>query len=113
MKVAWSTLTVAVLALAVLGAPRAANAQPVGKVWRIGYFSGSTREGAAHLVGALESGLRDLGYVEGRSVTFEHRFADGRAERLPDLAAEMVRLKLDVIVATYPPIIALKRSLRV
>jgi putative ABC transport system substrate-binding protein len=50
------------------------------------------------MVRALNEGLRDLGYVEGRNLVFERRYADGRLERLPDLAAELVRLRVDVIV---------------
>jgi putative ABC transport system substrate-binding protein len=98
-----------------LFAPLAAEAQPAKlqpaeRVWRIGYLGGGSRERIAHLVDALESGLRDLGYVEGRNAVFEHRFADGRLERLPDLAAEMVRIQLDVIVASNPQIVAVKQA---
>jgi putative ABC transport system substrate-binding protein len=96
--------------LGLLAAPLVAETQPAAGVWRIGYLGGGSRDRLAHVVEALESGLRDLGYVEGRNVNFEHRFADGRLERLPDLAAEMVRIKLDVIVASNPQIVAVKQA---
>ena len=55
-------------------------------------------ESVASLFGALSEGLRDLGYVEGRNVIFERRYADGHMDRLPEIAAELVQLKVDVIV---------------
>src|SRR6266542_5411481 len=76
----------------------AAEAQSAAKVYRIGILLGATAETVASLVRALTEGLRDLGYVEGRNIMFERRYADGRMERLPDLAAELVRLRVDVIV---------------
>ena len=75
-----------------------AEAQPAGKVYRVGVLLVAAAETVAPLVRALTEGLRDLGYVEGRNVVFERRYADGRLERLPDLAAELVRLRVDVIV---------------
>jgi putative ABC transport system substrate-binding protein len=75
-----------------------AEAQPAAKVYRIGFFLGATGESVASLFAALSEGLRDLGYVEGRNVTFERRYADGHMERLPEIAAELVRLRVDVIV---------------
>jgi len=86
-----------------LAAPRAVEAQQAGKVAKIGVleFGGSTNS-------AFGQQLRELGYIEGQNLILEHRFAEGRAERLPDLAAELVRLKVDVIVAggTPPPLAA-------
>jgi putative ABC transport system substrate-binding protein len=76
----------------------AAEAQPAAKVYRVGVLLVATAETVAPLVRALTEGLRDLGYVEGRNIVFERRYADGRLERLPDLAAELVRLRVDVIV---------------
>jgi putative ABC transport system substrate-binding protein len=67
-------------------------------VYRIGFFLGATGESVASLFAAFSEGLRDLGYVEGRNVTFERRYADGHMERLPEIAAELVRLRVDVIV---------------
>jgi putative ABC transport system substrate-binding protein len=75
-----------------------AEAQPAAKIYRIGFLLGATAETVAPLVRALTEGLRDLGYVEGRDFVFERRYADGRLERLPDLAAELVRQRVDVIV---------------
>src|SRR3990170_3606711 len=86
-------------AFGLLAAPLAADAQQAGKVYRIGYFQTARRAQAEHLLKALEEGLRERGYVVGRDIVIEYRFADGKAERLPDLAAELVRLKVDVIVA--------------
>ena len=77
-------------------APLAVAAQPAGRVWRIGYLAeGGTEE---PLMAALRQGLRDLGYVEGQNIVIEERYAEQREERLPELAAELVRLKVDVAV---------------
>jgi putative ABC transport system substrate-binding protein len=76
----------------------AAEAQPVAKVYRIGFLLGATGESVASLFHALQNGLRELGYVEGRNIVFVQRYGDGRMERLPDLAAELVQLKVEVIV---------------
>ena len=79
-------------------APLTAEAQQAAKIARIGYLS--LNGGAApHLREAFLHGLRDLGYVEGRNVVIEYRDAEGKSERLPALAAELVALKVDVIVA--------------
>jgi len=89
----------ALLAQLALGvAPLAAEPQQAAKVARIGYLAGSMARGP-HLPEAFRQGLRDLGYVEGRDVVIEYRDAQGKLERLPDLAAELVELKVDVIVA--------------
>jgi putative ABC transport system substrate-binding protein len=86
-----------------LAAPLAAEAQPAGKVYRIGHLQIEVRQRVAYLVKAFEEGLRELGYVEGRNVVSEYRFADRQRERLSDLAAELVRLKVDVIVTGSNP----------
>jgi putative tryptophan/tyrosine transport system substrate-binding protein len=91
---------------ALLIAPFTANAQPRGKVWRIGYIQTAMPDEQEQLSKALDEGLRELGYVEGRNVVFERRFAMGKQERLPDLAAELVRLNVDVIVTGANPVIA-------
>jgi ABC-type uncharacterized transport system substrate-binding protein len=75
-----------------------AFAQPSAKVYRVGFFLGASGESVASLFGAFSEGLRDLGYVEGRNVIFERRYADGHMDRLPGIAAELVRLRTDVIV---------------
>src|SRR5215831_9904117 len=80
-------------------APLAAESQPAGKVPRIGYLHPNL-VASPHLAEAFRQGLRDLGYVEGRTVVIEYRDAGGQFERLPALAAELVALKVDVIVAS-------------
>jgi ABC-type uncharacterized transport system substrate-binding protein len=91
--------SVLVVLAVLLAAPLAAEGQQAGKMPRIGILVFSPPETVAFLFRGIEEGLRDLGYVEGRNIVFERRYADGKAERLPDLAAELVRLKVDVIVA--------------
>jgi putative ABC transport system substrate-binding protein len=93
--------------LSTLFAPLAAEAQQAGKVYRIGFLSPSSPSDPESLaspfgergLAAFRQGLRDLGYVEGQNIAIEYRWAEGRFERLPDLAAELVRLKVDVIVS--------------
>jgi putative ABC transport system substrate-binding protein len=82
-----------------LAVPLAAVAQPAAKIARIGYLTANIAVGS-HLRDAFLQGLRDLGYVEGRNVVIEYRSAEGALERLPALAAELVALKVDVIVAS-------------
>jgi putative ABC transport system substrate-binding protein len=85
------------------------EARQAGKVYRIGYLSSATFSSPANTSGlnAFREGLRERGYVEGQNVVIEYRFAEGKPERLADLAAELVRLKVDVIVARpQPPTIA-------
>ena len=86
-----------------LGAPLAAHAQQVGKVYRIGILEAIPAAQNAANLDALRKGLRDLGYVEGRNLIIEYRSADGRAERFPDLASELVRLNVDLIVTRGTP----------
>jgi putative ABC transport system substrate-binding protein len=76
--------------------PLAARAQP--KVYRVGFLIGPSAERAASLLHSLKEGLRKRGYIEGRNIEFVPRFADGKMERLPDLATELVRANVDVIV---------------
>ncbi len=90
-----------------LAAPFAAFSQQPAKVWRVGFLSGRRRPDSidTDFYGTFPRGLRDLGYVEGKNLVIEWRFADGQYERLPGLAAELVRLNVDVIVAAGPPLI--------
>lgn len=90
-------LFIATLALGILAAPLAADAQRPAKVARIGVLSSGFESVARHE--AFRQGLRELGYVEGQNIGVEYRWAAGRDNRLPDFAAELVRLKVDVIVA--------------
>ncbi len=83
---------------AVLSAPLAAEAQRAGKVYRVGFLWDSP-EVWPHALEGFRQGLRDLGWVEGRNIVVEYRWAEGRFDRLPGLAEELVRLKVDIIVA--------------
>ena len=74
-------------------------AQQAGKVPRIGFLFPGSASTRSVFIEAFRQGLRDLGYIEGKNITVEYRYAEGKMERLPDLAAELVRLKVDVIVA--------------
>jgi putative ABC transport system substrate-binding protein len=80
-----------------------ATAQPPQKVFRVGNLAGGGRTPDGAPPGLLREGLRGLGYVEGQNVAYEARFAEGKLERLPGLAAELVRLKVDVIVTQGGP----------
>jgi putative ABC transport system substrate-binding protein len=91
--------TLATLALAVLTAPLAAGAQPAAKTTRIGMLRTGSPSDRVEEIEAFRKGLRDVGYVEGQNIAIEFRFAEGREDRLPELGAELVRLKVDVIVA--------------
>lgn len=77
--------------------------QPAATVPRIGFLGVSTPGAWTSRVDAFRAGLRDLGYVEGRNIVIEFRFAEGQYQRLPELAAELVRLKVDVIVTHSAP----------
>jgi putative ABC transport system substrate-binding protein len=88
-----------------------AGAQPAAKIYRIGYFTYATAEQSARVLGPFTDGLRELGYVDGRNLVFEQRYGDGRLERLPDLAADLVRSRVEVIVTGSNPIaLAAKRA---
>ncbi|HEV8531533.1 MAG TPA: ABC transporter substrate-binding protein [Methylomirabilota bacterium] len=97
----------AVMAGGLLAAPLAAEGQQAGKILRIGFLSPSSPSDSRNplRLGALQEGLRELGYVEGQNLSIESRWAEGKYERLPGLAAELVRLKVDVIVTYAPPAI--------
>jgi putative tryptophan/tyrosine transport system substrate-binding protein len=80
--------------------PLAALAQqPAGRVYRVGYLAGGSQQTQLHLIKAFDEGLRSLGYRVGQNIVIEYRFADGEVQRLPALAAEMIRLGVDVIVS--------------
>src|SRR5262245_1292988 len=88
--------------LGTLAALPAAEAQQAGKVLRIGYLSASDTVAPRYLE-AFRQALREFGWLEGQNVAFEYRFADGRFDRLPQLAAELARLRQDVVVANLTP----------
>jgi putative ABC transport system substrate-binding protein len=94
----------AMVASGLLVTPLAARAQqPAAKTYRIGILESVPAAQNAANLDALRRGLRELGYVEGRNLIMEYRSSDGRAERFPDLAAELVRLKVDLIVTRGTP----------
>src|SRR5947209_8662570 len=89
------------LALGLLVVPRTTGAQPLAKIPRLGYLTDSARRAESE---ALRQALREIGYVEGQTIAFEWRFVE-QPEQYPDRAAELVRLKVDVIVAGGAPAI--------
>jgi ABC-type uncharacterized transport system substrate-binding protein len=91
------------LAGGLLAAPLAVEAQQAGKIPRIGWLGGPTRESAETFVREFQRGLKGLGWIEGQNIVIEWRFGGGRAERLPELAAELVRLRVALIVAPSTP----------
>ena len=86
------------LMLSLLTAPLTSQAQPAAHVPRLGLLMPGSASGYASRLEAFRHGLRDLGYVEGHNITLEYRFAEGQADRLPSLVAELVRLPVDVLV---------------
>lgn len=89
--------------LCLLAGPPASFSQPSGKIRRIGFLGTGTAAGMAGWVEALRGGLRELGHVEGRNLSIEYRWADGKYERAPELAAELVRLNVEVLVTHGTP----------
>ncbi len=83
--------------------PMLAGAQTPRKIPQVGYVGGSDAAAMGHTLGAFRQGLTELGYVEGQSITLEARWAVGRLERIPELVAELVGLKMDVLVAAVSP----------
>jgi len=86
-----------------LAPPFAAFAQQPGKVWRVGFLAYRSRPDSLDAetnLGAFPRGMRELGYVEGKNLEIQWRFAEGKSERLPGLVAELIQLKVDVIVAS-------------
>ena len=90
-------------AAALLAAPLTAEAQQAGRVYRIGFLGTGAPAETEPRLEAFRQGLRDLGYVEGRDIAIEYRWAAGKVERLPAFAVEFVGLNVDVIVATSSP----------
>jgi putative ABC transport system substrate-binding protein len=81
-----------------------AEAQQPTRVLRIGCVFGASASSVAARTEAFRQGLRELGYVEGKNIVIEYRYAEGKVDRLPALAAELVRLKVDVIITSGPPV---------
>jgi ABC-type uncharacterized transport system substrate-binding protein len=89
----------------------AVEAQQAGKIFRIGFLDSSTASGSAVLVEAFRQELSKLGWIEGKNITIEYRFAEQKQERLPELAADFVRLTVDLIVVTdTPSVLAAKKA---
>jgi putative ABC transport system substrate-binding protein len=100
------------LATAILISAAAAQAQQAGKVFRIGFLDQSTASGSAVLVEVFRQELTKLGWIDGKNITIEYRFAENKGrERIPELAADLVRLKVDlIVVASSAPALAAKRA---
>src|SRR5262245_49009617 len=94
----WLGLSIIAIVLAMAGAK--VEAQQAGKIFRIGFLDSSTASGMAVLVDTFRQELNKLGWVEGKNFTIEYRFAEQKTGRLPELAAELVRQKVNIIVAT-------------
>ena len=95
MKAGWSLILIAAVLLNV--AVTAESQQPK-KVPRIGYLSSRDPATESTRAEAIRLALRELGYIEGQNIAIEYRYAEGKLDRLPELAAELVRLKVDIIV---------------
>ena len=105
----WGRIVAIGLALALVVA--VAQAQQPGKIFRIGLLDNSTTSGGAVLLEAFRQEMRKHGWIEGKNITIESRFAEGRNDRFPELAANLVRLNVDVIVVTtVGPALAVKSA---
>jgi len=105
----WVGIFAIVVALTLCGAR--AEAQQAGKIFRIGFLDNSTASGIAVLLEAFRQELRKLGWIEGKNIAIEYRFAEQKPERLPELAADLVRLKVDlIVVSATPPALAAKSA---
>ena len=91
------------LAGSLLASPLVTRAQQAAKVYRVGYLTAGPVTANPRNLEAFRQGLRELGWVEGQNIVIEYRSAEGRLDRLPELAAELVRLKVDVIAASPTP----------
>jgi putative tryptophan/tyrosine transport system substrate-binding protein len=90
--------------------PLAGRAQPSGKLTTIGFLGGATEPATRTWLAAFVQRLRELGWIEGRTVAIEVRWAEGHFDRFADIAAEFIRLKVDVIVTAGPPVFAAKQA---
>jgi putative ABC transport system substrate-binding protein len=99
------------MAIGLLATPLAVEAQPAAKVHHVGFIGNSTAALEANLVAPLREGFRELGYVEGRDLIIDYRWADGDYNRFPALVAELIALKVDILVtAGTPAALAVKRA---
>jgi len=97
--------------IALMGVGAVAEAQQTGKVARIGFLDSSNASGSAGLLEAFRDEMRKLGWIEGKNIAIEYRFAEQKPERLPELAADLVRLKVNVIVtSSTTPTLAAKKT---
>ena len=103
-------ITLWLLATLFLANVSLADAQQAGKIFRIGYLDSGTAAGSAVLVETFRRELTKLGWVEGKNITIEYRFAEQKSERLPELAADLVRLKVDLIVTQGTPVALAAKS---
>jgi putative tryptophan/tyrosine transport system substrate-binding protein len=100
-----------VLAALLLALSFPVHAQQTGKIFRIGFLDNSTASGSAVLVEVFRQEMRKLGWIEGKNITIEYRFAEQKNERLPELAADLVRLKVDlIVVASTAPALSAKSA---
>ena len=105
------SIVIWLLATAIVISAPIANAQQSGKIFRIGFLDASTASGSAVLLEAFRQELSKLGWIEGKNITIEYRFAEQKSERLPELAADLVRLKVDLIVVSgTAPALAAKKA---
>jgi putative ABC transport system substrate-binding protein len=98
-----ATVSLLLVVVSILAAPLVVEAQSATKLYRIGFLGAASASTHGTRLEALRAGLRDLGYVEGRNIVIEYRWAEGKYERLPVLAAELVHLNVDVLVAAGTP----------
>ena len=104
----WVGIVALVIAFTICGA--VASAQQLGKIFRVGYLDTSTASGSAVLIDAFRQELTKLGWIEGKNIAIEYRFAEGNNDRLPELAADLVRLKVDlIVVSSAVPALAAKK----
>src|SRR5215472_7360010 len=96
-------MIICLFAAALLSTASFVEAQQTKKVPRIGFLDNSTASGSAVLLEAFRQELRKLGWIEGKNIAIEYRFAEQKPERVPELAADLVRLKVDLIMATGTP----------
>jgi putative tryptophan/tyrosine transport system substrate-binding protein len=105
----WVGIIALVVEIVMCGAR--ADAQQAGKIFRVGFLDASTESGNAVLMQPITQELNKLGWIEGKNIAFEYRFAEGQRERQNELAAELVRLKVDlIVVAGTGPSLAAKRA---